>query len=120
MGLLSLVTTRGAIRAQNGFTWGPIKEVAYLFAGIFVTIIPALAILQAGEHGALAGLIRAVRTPAHYFWAAGGLSSFLGQRAHLSPPSSTRPWQPRPARRRRAGLAGLLGEPLRSETFIAY
>ncbi|HPA74114.1 MAG TPA: sodium:proton antiporter, partial [Spirochaetota bacterium] len=50
---------------------------AYLFAGIFMTIIPALAILKAGEHGAMAFLIRSAEKPAHYFWLAGSLSSFL-------------------------------------------
>jgi len=77
MGLLSLKLTDKSIRAGNDFSWFPILEVAYLFAGIFMTIIPALAILQAGEHGALAGLIRAVKEPWHYFWATGTLSSFL-------------------------------------------
>jgi len=77
MGLLSLATTKQAVRKANGFNWFPIQEVAYLFFGIFVTIIPALAILQAGEHGALAGLVRAVREPAQYFWVTGALSSFL-------------------------------------------
>ncbi len=77
MGLLSLVTTSRKIREDNAFTWFPIQEVAYLFAGIFMTIVPALAILKAGENGALAGLIRAVNDPAHYFWATGILSSFL-------------------------------------------
>ena len=51
--------------------------MAKLFAGIFITIIPALAILKAGAQGALAWLVDAVKTPAHYFWAAGILSSFL-------------------------------------------
>jgi Na+/H+ antiporter NhaD/arsenite permease-like protein len=74
---LSWKTTPRDIRSRNEFSWGPIREVAILFAGIFVTIIPAVAILKAGEHGALAGLIRAVRTPAQYFWASGALSSFL-------------------------------------------
>ena len=50
MGVLSLVTTRQALREANGFNWFPIQEVAYLFAGIFMTIVPALKILQAGEH----------------------------------------------------------------------
>jgi Na+/H+ antiporter NhaD/arsenite permease-like protein len=77
MGLLSLVTTKKAIRKGNEFGWGPILEVAYLFAGIFMTIIPALAILKAGESGALGFLIRSVDQPAHYFWASGSLSSFL-------------------------------------------
>jgi Na+/H+ antiporter NhaD/arsenite permease-like protein len=77
MGLLSLITTKKSIRKGNEFSWGPILEVAYLFAGIFMTIIPALAILKAGENGALGFLIRSVDQPAHYFWASGSLSSFL-------------------------------------------
>jgi Na+/H+ antiporter NhaD/arsenite permease-like protein len=77
MALLSLVTTKKALRRENEFSWGPIREVAYLFAGIFMTIIPALEILHAGERGALAFLIQEVTSPARYFWAAGTLSSFL-------------------------------------------
>ncbi len=77
MGILSLITTKKQIRQENEFTWFPIKEVAILFAGIFATMVPALAILRAGEHGALAGLIRSIKEPAHYFWATGSLSSFL-------------------------------------------
>jgi Na+/H+ antiporter NhaD/arsenite permease-like protein len=71
-----LSTPRG-VHKKNGYTWGPIKEVAILFAAIFATIIPVLAMLRAGEAGAMAGLIRAVRTPAQFFWATGLLSSFL-------------------------------------------
>lgn len=77
MGILSLVVTKAEVRKGNEFGWAPILEVAYLFAGIFITIIPALAILKAGEHGALAFLIQSVNTPTHYFWATGLLSSFL-------------------------------------------
>ena len=77
MGILSLLLTAREVRKGNEFTWAPILEVAYLFAGIFITIIPALAILKAGEQGALAWLIRSVNTPADYFWAVGALSSFL-------------------------------------------
>ncbi len=77
MGVLSLKTTSKKIREDNAFTWFPILEVAYLFAGIFMTIVPALAILKAGEGGALSGLIEAVKSPAHYFWVTGTLSSFL-------------------------------------------
>jgi Na+/H+ antiporter NhaD/arsenite permease-like protein len=69
-------TPRG-VHEKNGYTWGPIKEVAILFAAIFATIIPALAMLRVGESGAMAGLIRAVKTPAQFFWATGALSSFL-------------------------------------------
>ncbi|MBN2080025.1 MAG: sodium:proton antiporter [Spirochaetes bacterium] len=77
MALLSLKTTRASIRKDNEFGWGPILEVAYLFAGIFMTIIPALAILKAGEHGAMAALIKSTEKPAQYFWVTGSLSSFL-------------------------------------------
>ena len=52
-GILSLRTTRRSLRRENEFTWGPILEVGYLFAGIFMTIIPALAILSALIVGAL-------------------------------------------------------------------
>lgn len=77
MGVLSLKTTAKALRQKNGFSWAPIKEVAYLFAGIFMTIIPALAILKAGPDGAMAGLTNAVHGPVRFFWATGALSSFL-------------------------------------------
>ena len=77
MGALSLATTSATIRQDNDFTWFPIKEVAYLFIGIFITMIPCLLILKAGENGALAFIIKAVRSPAHYFWVTGLLSSFL-------------------------------------------
>lgn len=77
MGLLSLRFTPWSLREANEFGWVPILEVAKLFAGIFMTIIPAIAILKAGSGGALAGLLAVVNQPAHYFWASGGLSSFL-------------------------------------------
>ena len=77
MGVLSLRTTAKVLREKNGFSWFPIQEVAYLFAGIFMTIIPALAILKAGPAGALADLTAAIFGPVRYFWATGILSSFL-------------------------------------------
>jgi len=70
-------------RLANGFTWFPILEVAKLFAGIFLTIIPAIAILKAGTDGALSQVVSAVSTetgePVNlaYFWLTGILSSFL-------------------------------------------
>jgi Na+/H+ antiporter NhaD/arsenite permease-like protein len=73
----SWVATPQRLRSENEYTWGPIREVAILFAGIFVTIIPPLLMLRAGEKGALAPLVDAVRTPAQFFWATGALSSFL-------------------------------------------
>jgi len=79
----SLKLTSRAARTGNDFSWGPILEVAKLFAGIFLTIVPAIAILKAGREGALAPLValvtRADGTPidAWYFWLSGVLSSFL-------------------------------------------
>ncbi len=63
--------TSSAIRAKNRFGFGPILEVAVLFAGIFITMIPALAILNVN------GKSLGVDTPAEFFWASGILSSFL-------------------------------------------
>ena len=79
MGLLSLKFTpfSGELRQANEFSWEPIEEVAKVFAGIFITIIPALAILKAGDEGDLRGLIGAMKEPLHYFWITGILSSFL-------------------------------------------
>ncbi len=77
MGILSLRTTAWSIREGNEFTWFPIKEVAKLFAGIFMTIVPALAMLRAGTAGSMSFIIEAVKEPWHYFWVTGSLSSFL-------------------------------------------
>ncbi|WP_439500277.1 sodium:proton antiporter [Bosea sp. (in: a-proteobacteria)] len=80
---LSLMLTPKQVRAGNEFSWGPIKEVAKLFAGIFVCIIPVLAMLQAGKDGAFAPLVALVSNPdgsannVAYFWLTGILSSFL-------------------------------------------
>lgn len=77
MGGLSLAVTPWKLREANEFGWAPILEVAKLFAGIFMCIIPAVAILKAGKEGALAPLLAYVTGPGHYFWASGSLSSFL-------------------------------------------
>jgi len=77
LGLLSLAVTKAEVHKANGFSWFPIKEVAFLFAGIFMTIIPAIAILKAGKEGSLGFVTTALETPAHYFWVTGSLSSFL-------------------------------------------
>jgi Na+/H+ antiporter NhaD/arsenite permease-like protein len=77
MGLLSLKFTPWEYREGNDFNWFPIIEVAKLFAGIFVTIIPAIAMLKAGEKGHLNFIIQIVEEPWHYFWITGTLSSFL-------------------------------------------
>jgi Na+/H+ antiporter NhaD/arsenite permease-like protein len=68
---ISLWRTPKAIRRANQFTAGPMVEVAVLFLGIFLTMIPALELLhvRGGELG--------VREPWQFFWTTGGLSSFL-------------------------------------------
>jgi len=71
------------LRAANGFTWEPILEVAKLFIAIFICMIPALKILQAGVHGNLSSVVLAVQSSTNdpvnmmYFWLTGILSSFL-------------------------------------------
>lgn len=70
-GLLSVWKTPTAVRAANRFAWGPIAEVAILFAGIFVAMVPALALLK--EHGGKFG----VTEPWQFFWLTGLLSSLL-------------------------------------------
>ncbi|MFD1555613.1 sodium:proton antiporter [Paraburkholderia silviterrae] len=83
LSVVSLVFASRKARADNGFDWAPIAEVAKLFAGIFVTITPVIAMLRAGEAGAFAQLIQFVNdapgrpNDALYFWATGVLSSFL-------------------------------------------
>ncbi|BCH20738.1 sodium:proton antiporter [Mesorhizobium sp. L-8-3] len=83
LALVSLVATRKEYRRANGFSWGPIVEVAKLFAGIFICIVPVIAILRAGPEGVLAPLVALVTTPTGgpnnlaYFWLTGILSSFL-------------------------------------------
>src|SRR3989339_2033362 len=77
MGIGSLLATPREVREENQFSWFPILEVAYLFIGIFITMIPCLLLLKAGPNGAFAFLINAVKEPVHYFWVAGLLSAFL-------------------------------------------
>ncbi|HKI99824.1 MAG TPA: sodium:proton antiporter [bacterium] len=71
LALISVAITPRVVRQANNFNFGPIKEVAYLFIGIFTCMIPALMLLNArgGELGLSGG--------ASYFWASGLLSSFL-------------------------------------------
>jgi Na+/H+ antiporter NhaD/arsenite permease-like protein len=79
----SLAFTPDEHRERNGFTWEPIVEVAKLFAGIFVCIIPVMAMLEQGRAGPFSGLL-ALMTDADgnprnvaYFWVAGALSAIL-------------------------------------------
>ena len=80
---LSWIVTDRANREANGFSWFPILEVGKLFAGIFLTIVPAIAILRAGTSGALEPVVSLVTgadgqpVEAMYFWLTGILSSFL-------------------------------------------
>ncbi len=69
--VLSLVTTKKETHEANHFEWGPIAEIAKLFIGIFITMIPALALLR--TYGGSIG----IDTPLEFFWATGLLSSFL-------------------------------------------
>jgi len=69
--ILSLLTTKRKCRTDNRFTYNPIIEVAVLFAGIFITMVPALLILNA--RAAALGIAK----PWQFFWLTGTLSSFL-------------------------------------------
>ena len=81
--LVSLRLTPAQVHADNDFSWAPMQEVAKLFAGIFVTIIPVIAMLKAGTSGPFSAVVQAVTLPNGqpdpfmYFWASGLLSSFL-------------------------------------------
>jgi Na+/H+ antiporter NhaD/arsenite permease-like protein len=81
--VLSFKITAASVHADNQFSWDPMLEVAKLFAGIFLTIIPVIAMLKAGLDGPFSAIITAVTNPngtpnpAAYFWASGLLSSFL-------------------------------------------
>ncbi|HSV78623.1 MAG TPA: sodium:proton antiporter [Ramlibacter sp.] len=81
--LVSLRITPLGVHQANQFAWAPMQEVAKLFAGIFLTIVPVIAMLRAGLDGPFALVIAAVTRadgtpdPAMYFWASGVLSSFL-------------------------------------------
>jgi Na+/H+ antiporter NhaD/arsenite permease-like protein len=81
--LISLKLTPAKVHADNQFSWAPMLEVAKLFAGIFLTIIPVIAMLRAGLQGPFSSVVAAVTRadgqpdPAMYFWASGLLSSFL-------------------------------------------
>lgn len=80
---LSLLTTPKSAREANQFTWAPIEEVAKLFFGIFLCIVPVLEMLRAGHSGAFAPLVALVTNEAGefnnvmFFWLTGILSAFL-------------------------------------------
>jgi Na+/H+ antiporter NhaD/arsenite permease-like protein len=79
---LSLAMTPRAARRANDFTWEPMREVAILFAAIFVTLIPVAGLIASGEAGPLAGLFAGLAPGGapdnlRYFAATGILSAFL-------------------------------------------
>lgn len=79
---LSLNLTRKRVRIDNHFSWDPLIEVSKVFLGIFITVIPVLAMLKAGDQGAFKWLVAAVNhndisNNAMYFWLSGICSSFL-------------------------------------------
>ncbi len=81
--MLSFKLTAAQVHHDNQFSWAPMLEVAKLFAGIFITIIPVIAMLRAGVDGPFGAVVAAVTrpdgtpNPAMYFWATGALSAFL-------------------------------------------
>src|SRR5207244_117706 len=68
---LSLALTPAAVRDANTFHYGPLKEVAILFLGIFITMVPALHALEQ-----IAPRLP-VNSPVGLFLMSGGLSSVL-------------------------------------------
>ncbi len=83
MTVLSFKMTPAQVHAENQFSWEPMVEVTKLFAGIFITIIPVIAMLKQGMSGSFSSVIAAVTLPdgsphpVAYFWITGALSSFL-------------------------------------------
>jgi Na+/H+ antiporter NhaD/arsenite permease-like protein len=81
--LISLRITAKSVHDSNQFSWAPMQEVAKLFIGIFLTIIPVIAMLKAGLNGPFSAIVAGITRPdgspdpAMYFWATGLLSSFL-------------------------------------------
>ena len=67
----SYFLTPKKVHEQNSFSFGPIKEVAFLFAGIFMTMMPALGYID--QHGKEFN----VKKPVQYYFASGSLSSVL-------------------------------------------
>lgn len=71
MAILSLLLTPNLTRASNNFTWEPIKEVAYLFLGIFITMVPCLLYLEYNAK------TLGVTSTSQFYYFTGLLSSFL-------------------------------------------
>lgn len=71
MAIFSLLFTPKLLRVSNNFTWEPIKEVAYLFLGIFITMVPCLLFLEINAKAL------GVSSPTQFYYFTGLLSSFL-------------------------------------------
>ncbi len=71
MGVLSLKFTTHLTRVENSFSWEPIEEVAFLFLGIFITMVPCIIYLETNAN------TLGVVSPASFYYFTGGLSSFL-------------------------------------------
>jgi Na+/H+ antiporter NhaD/arsenite permease-like protein len=81
--LASLLLTPDEHRERNAFTWAPIVEVAFLFAGIFICVVPVMTMLEAGRVGAFSGVLALTADAAGearnavYFWLTGALAAVL-------------------------------------------
>jgi Na+/H+ antiporter NhaD/arsenite permease-like protein len=71
MGICSILFTTKLLRESNNFSWGPIEEVAYLFLGIFITMVPCLLYLESNAKSL------GVTAPTQFYYYTGMLSSFL-------------------------------------------
>jgi len=71
LALLSLKFTPKETRTANNFTWGPIEEVAFLFLGIFITMVPCLLYLESNAKNL------GITSPVQFYYYTGVLSSFL-------------------------------------------
>jgi Na+/H+ antiporter NhaD/arsenite permease-like protein len=107
--LLAYFTTAVDNRKNNNFTFAPIIEVAVLFVGIFITMTPALQILNAWGSGARPDLGELpVQHAWQFFWVSGTLSSFLDNAPTYITMAATA-----------AGLEGIPAEGLYLEKFLA-
>jgi Na+/H+ antiporter NhaD/arsenite permease-like protein len=68
--LASYLITKREVHEANDFNFGPVQEVGFLFIGIFLTMLPALDLLQSGD-------ILHLETPLQFYFASGSLSAFL-------------------------------------------
>ena len=82
LAILSYGLTPRSLHESNHFSWEPLKEIVKLFFGIFITVIPVIAMLDAGHLGAFSPLLSRMTVEGHLqnamiFWLSGALSAFL-------------------------------------------